>query len=81
MLTAEQAKKESATADFSGLMRWKDIVEAFVMVAVKDGANSVSVELVPQRYHEWLRNWLTELGYTVECGDDQRNGSYFAVRW
>lgn len=28
-----------------------------------------------------LKKWLESLGYQVSCGNDQRDGAWFNVRW
>lgn len=80
MLSAKEARQRIDEMHSDRGQRLMELAESQIIAAVEDGLSSVSVE-VPYRYHEPLKNSLQALGYKVNCGEDQREGSWFQVSW
>lgn len=80
LMTAKDARKLINDMLDAKSVELKSHAKAKIEEAVKAGRVEVSLSIdythVPR-----VKQWLEELGYSVDSGSDQREGPWFVVRW
>lgn len=80
MITAEEARQR---VDDMATKRGKELLaklESAIESAVDLGKTSVSIDIEHQNA-DAAAKWLENLGYRVQAGYCQREGSWFVVEW
>ena len=80
LMKASDARKIVEEMEDERGLAMQRVAKEEIEAAVKMGARSVDLD-VKYKDHERLSKWLKKLGYTINAGDSQRDGSWFKVSW
>lgn len=80
MIKAEEARRRTDEMNKETTEQLKVTAEGLVENALRNGLSTVSLD-IPRSHVQVMKNWFTQLGYTVEEGNSQRDGQWFHISW
>lgn len=80
LMPAAEARKTIDGLHDSKAAKLKREATSAIQNAVLNGISQVDLE-IPYSDHDRIKTWLKSKGYKVNCGDNQKDGSWFRVNW
>ena len=80
LMTASKAREIVEQMEDERASKLKAMAKEAIEKAVQAGQRKASLE-VQFTDHERMEKWLKSIGYAVNAGDCQRDGTWFYVEW